>query len=355
LRHSNYFNDSIRSLLRESGKEFTLISDKDGKWNLKPVSYKKHKVAGINHPSSSWKTFNEFDKQPVKVRIEPLMSIKRFNDPSGVTLADFSKKDEFTMSGSAKNIQASIVRTDEKSNGGGTTGNFTANTNGIEPIEGLWVKMEKRFDPWLNIIKNQGLGVWVKGDGNGQLLNIRLESPKHLSHGARGDHFIKIDFNGWKYFELVEIESSEFSNYIWPDSGFYVYDSYRHTVLFNTIDKIQLWYNNLPGGKESSCQIGPIKALPLVPITFDNPSITVDGKTVVFICRLESGMYLEFKGKNDCKLYGPKGEFLKDVDIKGTIPELIPGENEISFKCNGPENVNARVQVTVISEGLPLI
>ena len=79
----------------------------------------------------------------------------------------------------------------------------------------------------------QGIGVWVKGDGNGQLLNFRLESPKHLSHGARGDHFIKIDFTGWKYFELVEIESSEFSNYIWPDSGFYVYDSYRHTILFN--------------------------------------------------------------------------------------------------------------------------
>ena len=66
--------------------------------------------------------------------------------------------------------------------------------------------MEKKFEPGLDINKNQALGVWIKGDGNGELLNLRIESPKHLSNGARGDHFIKIDFTGWKYFELVEIE-----------------------------------------------------------------------------------------------------------------------------------------------------
>ena len=137
--------------------------------------------------------------------------------------------------------------------------------------------MVKKFDPWLDINKNQALGVWVKGDGNGELLNFRIESPKHLSSGARGDHFVKIDFTGWKYFELVEIESSEFSNYIWPDSGFYVYDSFRHTVQFNNVDKIQLWYNNLPAGKEVNCVIGTVKALPMVPITVIDPEITVGG------------------------------------------------------------------------------
>ena len=134
-----------------------------------------------------------------------------------------------------------------------------------------------------------------------------------------------------------------------------MYDSYRHTILFNNIDKIQLWYNNLPGGKETGCLVGPIKALPLVPVAIDNPSVTIDDETLVFLCKMESGMYLEFKGNDDCKLYGPKGEFLRDVEFKGTIPELIPGENEISFKCNGPGNVNSRVQVTVITQGKPLI
>ena len=66
-------------------------------------------------------------------------------------------------------------------------------------------------------------------------------------------------------------------------------------------------------------------------------------------------MYLEFMSEDDCKLYVPKGEFVTEVEIKGDVPELKPGENEISFKCNGPGNVNPRVQVTVITEGLTLI
>ena len=351
LRHSDYFSDSIRSLLRVAGKEFTLIQDQEGKWNLKPVDYNKHKVEGIDHPSSKWKTVNEFEKQAIKIRIEPLMAIKRSNDISGTTLVDFKRGNGFNFSGSAENITTSLEKADEKAPDGSVTVAFKANTRNIKSTEGLWVKMEKTFDPPADLSKNQGLGLWVKGDGNGQLLNIRLESPKHLSHGARGDHYIKIDFKGWKYFELVEIESTEFSNYIWPDSGFYVYDSYRHTVLFNNIDKIQLWYNNLPGETETECLIGQIRALPLVRQVIENPEITIDDKTFSLICKMESGMYLEYFSDKECKLYGSKGEFIRDVEVNGTVPVLMPGENEITFSCTGNGKVNSRVQVTVITEG----
>ena len=354
LRHENYFNDAIRALLRQPGKEFTLFKDKNEKWNFKPVAYQKHKVAGLDHPSSKWIVNNEFGAQPVKLRIEPLMSAKPFNDPANIVLADFSKPGEFTNEGNAAGVSGGIKTSTEKSKGGGAIGLFSAQSSGASPREGSWIKMEKKFEPWLNINKNQALGVWVKGDGNGQILNFRIESPKHLSHGARGDRYVKIDFTGWKYFELVEIESSEFSNYIWPDSGFYVYDSYRNTVLFNNVNKLQLWYNNLPEGKGVVCQMGTVKALPLVPITIDNPSFTIGGEKITFPVRMESGMYLEFRSQTDCKLYGSKGEFLQDVQVESKIPTLKEGDNDISFVCKGPERVNSRVQVTVISEGNPL-
>ena len=354
LRHKNYFNDTIRALLRQPGKEFTLFQEEDGKWNFKPVAYQKHKVAGLEHPSSRWIVNNEFGTQHVKLRIEPLMSVKRFNDPANVVLTDFSRPDEFSIGGNSSGVSGGINTSTEKSNGGGKSGLFSATISEISPREGLWIKMEKKFEPWLDINKNQALGVWVKGDGNGQLLNFRIESPNHLSHGARGDHFVKIDFTGWKYFELVEIESSEFSNYIWPDSGFYVYDSFRHTVQFNNVDKLQLWYNNLPAGKEVSCVIGTVKALPMVPLIINNPCITIGGEKLIFPVKMESGMYLEFCSQTDCKLFGPKGEFLQDVLIEGKIPALKDGENEIIFSCQGPGDVNSRVQITVICKGNPL-
>jgi len=354
LRHANYFNDTIRAILREAGKEFTLAVDENGKWNLRPVTYKKHKVLGLSHPSANWITHNEFEKQPVKLRIEPLMSVSGFNDPSGIVIAGFPGKSEFVYSEKADGVSASIEHSMETVNGRGAAYLMKASNSDNSTSWGKWARFEKRFEPWLNINNNQGIGVWVKGDGNGQLLNIRLESPKHLSHGARGDHFIKIDFTGWKYFELVEIESSEFSNYIWPDSGFFVYDSYRHTVQFNNIEKLQLWYNAIPAGKEVQCLIGSVKALPLVHQTIIDPSVTIGGEIITFLTKMESGMFLEFRSQKDCKLYGPKGEFIKDVQVKGNVPVLIPGDNVVSFSSQLPEKVSTRVQITVISEGNPL-
>ncbi len=359
LRHSNYFSDSIRKILRQTGKDFKLFQEAAGKWNFRPASYEKHKVAGVNHPSASWTVNNEFEAQPLKLRIEPLMSVKNYHDTANILIADFSKNIDFKNEGTAKGVTGELTSAKEKLGTGETVVSFTAKSSGETAQDASWIKMEKRFEPVINLQKNQALGVWVKGDGNGQLLNIRVESPHHISHGARGDHFIKIDFTGWKYFELVEIESSEFSNYIWPapysSSSFYVYDSYRHVVSFDNIDKVQLWYNNLPAGKTVTSLVGPVKALPLVPVTITNPSIMIGSEKIVFPVTLESGMYLELESPANCKLYGPKGEVLKDVSIQGKIPTFKPGTNDFKFTCDGPKDVNARVQVTVISEGKPLI
>ena len=354
LRHKNYFSDSVRTLLRQPGKEFTLIRSADSSWRFMPVSYQKHKVAGLDHPSSKWKITNEFGTQPARLRLETLMSVKPFNDPSGVVLTDFSGPNEFISEESSNMVKAAVKPSSEKAAQYIRSGQFSASTGEATPREGLYVKMVKIFEPWLDINKNQALGVWIKGDGNGELLNIRIESPKHLSSGARGDHFVKIDFTGWKYFELVEIESAEFSNYIWPDSGFYVYDSFRHTVQFNNVDKIQLWYNNLPAGKEVNCLIGTVKALQMVPISVTDPEIIIGDEKMKFKVKMESGMYLEFFSAEDCKLYGTKGEYLQDVKVEGKIPEVRNGENDISFRCTGTNGVSSRVQVTMITEGNPL-
>jgi len=350
LRHASYFSDSVRSLLRQPGREFKLIRSNDSTWKFKPVSYDKHKIEGLDHPSSHWKVFNNFEAQPARLRLEVLMSVKPFNDPSGVVLADFSGKNSFKKESSARGVSGELEPSALKYSEKGSQALFLARADGTVPREGSYIKMEKRFNPWLDINKNQALGVWVNGDGNGELLNFRIESPRHLSSGARGDHFVKIDFTGWKYFELVEIESSEFSNYIWPDSGFYVYDSYRHTVQFNNVDKLQIWYNNLPADTDVKCLIGTVKALQMVPITVVDPEITIGGETMVFKVKIESGMYLEFNSLSDCKLYGKKGEFIRDVKTEGKIPLIKEGDNDISFRCESTKGISSRLRLTMITE-----
>jgi hypothetical protein len=179
---------------------------------------------------------------------------------------------------------------------------------------------------------------------------------------ARGDHFVKVDFIGWKYFELVEIESTRFHDYIWEDLTtneldpftHHVYSSHRTRVQFTSVDKLQIWYNNLPANKEVNCIIGQIKALPIIPNTISNPSVTIEGKRIEFPVTMESGMYLELKSESDCKLYSPEGKLLQELPIKVKIPELKSGNNEISFSCEKNNKVSARVKVTIINEGDPL-
>src|SRR5690606_27065148 len=223
------------------------------------------------------------------------------------------------------------------------------------PIEGSFINFEKTYTPILNLSNSKALGVWVKGDSSGQILNLSLRSPINISHGAHGDRFVKINFKGWKYFELVEIESSKISDYIWPDdSHFYVYDSYRHTVKFDKIEKLQLWFNNLRPDKDVKVTIGPVKALPMVPGFIKNPSITIGGDKIIFPIKMESGMYLEFRSMNDCKLYNSKGELLQEVKPEGNIPTLVKGSNILSLSGEGSRDFNTRAQITVISEDVPL-
>lgn len=355
LRKKDYFGEEIKELLRQPGKEYTLFQNKSGEWNFKPVVFEKHKVAGLDHPTASWTINNKFNSQPVKLRIEPLMSVKPYNAPSGIVLTDFSKPTDFINESNAEGVSGQIKMSEEKIITGEPGGVFSAQSIGESPQDGSYINIEKSFVPLLDLNTNQALGVWIKGDGSGQILNLSLRSPIHISYGAHGDHFVKIDFDGWKYFELVEIESSKISDYIWPDdSHFYVYDSYRHTIQFDKIEKLQLWYNNIPGSKRVSTSIGPIKALPMVSSFIENPSVTIGGKTIVFPVRMESGMYLEFLSEDDCRLYGSKGELIAEVKPTGTIPILTRGNNEISFSGEGSNEVNTRMQVTIISEGDPL-
>jgi hypothetical protein len=88
--------------------------------------------------------------------------------------------------------------------------------------------------------------------------------------------------------------------------------------------------------------------------TIDNPAIMVGEKKVVFPVKMESGMYLELKNEGECRLYGPRGELIKEVKIEGEIPQLQKGENTISVSGKGAEGINTRLQVTLISEGKPL-
>jgi len=85
-----------------------------------------------------------------------------------------------------------------------------------------------------------------------------------------------------------------------------------------------------------------------------NPTIAVNGKTIILPVEMPSGSYLEFDPGNDCVLYGPKGEVTTKVTPDGAIPELSAGENQIRFSCDAVEGPAPRVKLTIVSHSEPL-
>lgn len=349
LRHANYFNDVVKEKLRIPGDEFTLFQATNGKWQFRPARYDKHKVQSLDGGGSSWTVTNRFDRQPLALRIETLMSSGAYDDPGNITLADFSNIDEFTDRAAQPGISADLKVSTDQTKIGANSGLFTA-TNTTDATTRSWCKVGKTFSPPANLSGHQGLGVWVYGDGKGEVLNLQQTSPSNLSH-AIAEHYIPVDFAGWRYFELVEPEGKRHADYSWPYGG--IYSIYRESIRPNSVDTLSLWYNNIPPRQSVACYLSPIRALPIVPTKLRNPSVTIGGTTITFPVDIETGQFLEFRGLDDCTLYGPKGEEIREVVPTGDVPALEPGENEIKLTHEPETGVHPRAYVSVISHGEP--
>jgi hypothetical protein len=349
LRHAGYFPETVKAELRKPGAEFTMEQSAEGNWQFRRAGYAKHKVCGLDGWSDTWTTTNSFEPQPLKLRIEALMTAGPYDAPDNIVIEAFGDPvGNYTDRAFQSGVEGTLVSSTEQVKVGDASGRFAATSSHDNP-KAAWGKIGKVYEPVLDMSKHQAMGVWVHGDGQGELLNLQLKSPPHISHGT-GDHYIVVDFTGWRYFELLEHEGERIEEYSWPYGG--AYAIYREDVSFPNIDHFSLWCNNLPKAKEVTCYLSPVKALPVVSCTVRNPRITVAGKTITFPTDLESGQYIEFLSMTDCKLYGPQGELVKELTPEGDVPELAGGDSALAFSCDAPDDgLNPRARVTVITHG----
>lgn len=348
LRHANYFSEPVKERLRTPGEEFALLKSPEGEWQFRPVRYDKHKVDGSDDRSRRWTVENRFEKQPLKLRIEALSGIGAYDDPGGVLLTDFSDIAQFTGRAAQPGISANLESSTDQIKVGVASGRFTADNSTDSPGRS-WCKVGKTFSPTIDLSGHEAIGLWVHGDGQGQVLNLQQTSPSHLSH-AVADHYIVIDFTGWRYFGLLEPEGGRHADYSWPYGGHYAI--YRESIRANRVETLSLWYNNLPAKKTATCYLSPIRALPVVPATLRSPTLIVGGRKLQFPVAIETGQYLEFRGLDDCRLYGKQGEEIGRIVPVGDVPMLEPGENEIQLSSEGDGSAVApRAHVTVITQG----
>ncbi|OGV69646.1 MAG: hypothetical protein A3K19_00010 [Lentisphaerae bacterium RIFOXYB12_FULL_65_16] len=353
LRLANYFPETVKEQLRQPGKDFHLVQRDDGEWRLLPADYQMHKVTGFDDGTTNWEVVNPFSEQPLRMRLEALHAVVPCDAPDAMVIADFAEPERFTLRSTASDVTQAVARSTDQVRGGDASLCLTA-TNNRSVRKGAWTRVGMPFTPYLDIKQNEALGVWVFGDGKGEVLNVQLVSPRVYTN-ALSEHHIKIDFTGWRYFELLlrERDAGKFKDYEWP--------YFDHQALFmNSLDRqhiseLNLYLNNLPPKDSVSVFVGPVRALRCTDRTsLANPVVTVNGVPLALPVTLQSGDYVEFDSASDGRVYNEHGALVERLCLPGKIPVLNAGANRVSFACTGSAGFSARADVTVISFGSPL-
>lgn len=352
LRLDRYFSDEVRARLRTPKEQFRLAQDEKGNWHFRPTDYLPHKVTSLADGTSAWTVQNRYAAQSAKLRIETLYACQPYDAPEGVLVTDFTKPEDFGMRAAATGVTHGLAASTEQVKTGTVSASLSAK-NATAARRGAWAKIGRVFTPPLDMSKCGALGVWIYGDGKGELLNFQLNNTREY-YTAWDDHYVDVNFTGWRYYELLlrERDAQRHQDYVWPYGG--ACEVGRSPILRSRVGNFSIYYNDLPPNEEVRCFLGPVKALPVVKVKLSNPAVVIGGQRIVFPVTLESGQFIEYEGPADCRLHDERGAVLQRITPQGAAPTLASGENPISFSGDGPAGYNVRVQITLIAQGLPL-
>ncbi len=255
----------------------------------------------------------------------------------------------------AAGVSAEVALETADVKAGGRSLRFRA-ANSRDSSRGAWAQIGTAYQhPYFSMAPGDAMGLWVKGDGSGALLNVQIRSPREY-HGCISDHYIDLDFTGWRYVELLlrERDSERLTDYVWPYGGGGSHAIYRNSVDQAHISEVNLLLNEIPAGGKVDILVSPIRALSTRQGDLANPSLEVAGAKVTFPMSLKSGQYIELESADDCVLYDERGELLSRFRPQAaSLPRLAEGANTLRFDCTPPEGLSARAEVTVVSLGQP--
>jgi hypothetical protein len=364
LRSSGRVSRSLRSKLAAPGQAFRLEGDTEGQYEFRPVRFHRHDVASSDG-RENWQVENRFDAQVPGIRIETLLSAEPFDGPNSAVLEDFSRPEAFDTLECQAEVSATFSVVDQPTRNSPVSARLMALNRSAAP-ERAWVSVERGFENPLNL-SGRGMGLWIYGDGSGALLNVQLRSPKHVTF-ALTEHYVRINFRGWRYVELIETEDYSIEQYEWPYAApradwqaklasamQLAYPLYHAHLNYAQIGILRLALNDLPQGREVEVFLGPIRSVPHKSATISSPELRFNGRAIRFPVTLQSGHMLEYAPHQGFIVCNAKGDLLKEGPVVAEPPRLESGVNSIEFKC-GPADaattVHARVTLTTAGNGL---
>ncbi|MBO7215050.1 MAG: hypothetical protein J6V66_06095 [Clostridia bacterium] len=205
----------------------------------------------------------------------------------------------------------------------------------------------------VDLSKHLGLGVWIKGDNGGGLVEFTIGLVKGGTP-CRGVMYIRNDFEGWRYFALVEhqqgdereipveeVDNSTYANL----QKFYGY--YISAMDYSRVETFNINYRG--GG---SVEIKPIKAVAHEERDLVNPTLIINGKKIKFNATLKSTHTLECDYNGNVRVIDKKFNLISTPTFDGELPVLLNGENIATFESDSEKQTRVRITVGLLGENL---
>ncbi|MHB8972239.1 MAG: hypothetical protein ACYC4N_17505 [Pirellulaceae bacterium] len=346
LKQREYFGPAALAELVRPRAEYDLEQQADGQWDLRPLQFGP--VAGVNAATetrANWVHQNPYEVQTPFIRIRALNQLAAYGDPGNVVLVDPAQGNPFTADGTAApDLTQDIRSAEETTPDGGAALHYHASNNSDLPSG--WTKIAAKLPAAVDISRHRRLGLWVKAQGGGGILNVQLTGTD-----ARRDHYVPLTFTGWRYVELETPEDARFWEYSWPGSWTDLF--YTDWSIYNATREVDLYFNGLPARSETDCLVGRIEALQELPGPLRSPTILVENASMTFPATLQPDEYVELDFAGRCRHFDPNGKVLAELTPSGRI-SLQTGPNCLRLTCVAEGECTTRAEVTLSVRGAPL-
>ena len=335
------FSDEALKKLAVFGDEYRLRKNSCGEWRFRKVEVRPHRVSGPDG-AETWKEAFGAKPSGFGVRIEALYDAERPETAANKLGA---------LDGKPRCSTAEGVRLSAEKKETGEHGKSLVlrAVNDSTVSRGVWA------EAWCDLLGEtvdggdaQAFGLWVKGDGKGELLNVQLRTPRNYG-GAHSDHYIRVDFTGWRYvrFLLRERDAEGFVEYGWPGDPMYL--TYRNWIKPRHISRVSYWLNDLPAGGSCEVEVTDIEPLVMTKVVRKGGVIVINGVQSEVPFEMTSGDYAEYE-EGVWRHFDATGADKGRADATVAV-ELKSGENEVRFIPGTAVSGTPRSEITLFALG----
>ena len=279
LRKSNYFTEETLERVKAIGGEWRVIEKSKGNYVLQRAHYQYGNFGNAQGVADTLKGQNIFIEQTPFIRIESRYSTLFEN---GFTMFEF---DETKPVGSAN-----VVKT--------LSSGVNMQTRGLV------------------------ISVKIKGTGaDGDAMLISLAQGQNGESDGRRDHFIDLNYEGWREFVLLDYDNADYDVNKYKFSGVTTtgaaYATYRFTPSPLAMNRLTI---RTTGATGKNAMIDDIILHPHTDAPIKNPTVKVGSQSMTFNCEMKGGDFIEYDPMtNKAILYHNTEQTKEEITFTGSL------------------------------------